>query len=170
MTAPISPASKLAHSLQWMTKPGMTGTYVKEVRSTDANTVTIVVRDPNMDTEPDLSPEEVQEAHQWITDNAASILEQTVDGVKLIAATERGSVGEASSYFSADEQYFGSNIPGVTSQAGDVWNDRNNNDVEDPGEDVFLFPVSSKAAGARIDRIVRNELNDKPVEFEVEKR
>lgn len=162
-----APALQLASQLKWLTGPGGTGTYVAALKPVAPDTLHVVVRDPEMGS--GASREEAREANRWIADNAASVLEQAVKGVRLVAVNEDGYVGK-SGYFSSDEQYFASNIPGVTSQAGEVWNDRNRNDVEEPGEVVWLFPVDSKRSANRIDAIVRDTINDLPVEFEVEPR
>ena len=158
----VAPATKLAQELQWLTEEGLTGHYVRSVEPVAADAVRIVVQDPNAFDYPDDQPH----MNQWVADNAASILEPVIDGVRLLVETPEGTAGEPG-YFSRDEQYFATNIPGVTYQAGETWRDITGNDEMDPGEESWEFPVASEADAARIDRVVLDEIQDLPVRFEI---
>jgi hypothetical protein len=159
--APSTPARQLADSLAWLTQPGLTGTYVADVVAVDEQTVHVVVQDPDPRLGDAPTQDALRAADQYIADNASAILRDTVDGVRLVAVTPNGDLGRGG-YFSRDEQFFATNIPGVTYQAGE-------SAIETPSgvREVWEFPVVDETAASRIGRIVRDDINGYPVHFDV---
>jgi hypothetical protein len=157
---PASPALAFARDHAFLTEGEHPA--VQKLVPVDPTTVEVLVGDSWA--EPgDADPE----ADHVYADTAASVLEQSVDGVRLIVKTQDGYVGREG-YFSGDEQYFANSLPGLTSQAAEVEWDVDGDGIVGDDEAAFLFPVATQADADRLDPIVRDTISDYPVRFSVE--
>lgn len=163
LTSAPSPALDFVRRNDFLTKPsGSDPAAALELRPVGPDTVEIIVGDPWAE------PEDAADgADDFYADTAASVLENVVDGVKLIVKTREGYVGQQG-YFSGDEQYFANALPGLTSQAAEVGWDRNGDGTVGDDESAFLFPVATQADADRLDPIVREKIGDYDVVFDVE--
>ncbi|MCW2921333.1 MAG: hypothetical protein JWL76_1207 [Thermoleophilia bacterium] len=163
LTSAPSPALAFVRRNDFLTKPNDQGKAAAiELRPTAPDTVEVIVGDPWLE-----PGDETKEADEFYADTAASTLESVVDGVKLIVKTRDGYVGQAG-FVTGDEQYFGNTLPGLTSQAAEVGWDLDKDGTVGDDESAFLFPVATQADVDRLDPIVRNQMGEYPVVFNVE--
>jgi hypothetical protein len=161
LTSAPSPALDFIRRNEFLTKPSKhEPAAVLRMQPAGPDTVELIVNDPWAEDPEYADP-------NMYADTAASVLEPVVNGVKLIVKTEAGYVGQAG-YFSGDEQYFANTLPGVTSQAAEVTYDLNGDGQMADDEAAFLFPVQSKADIARLDPLIKEQIGDYPVRYEVD--
>ncbi|MCW2927244.1 MAG: hypothetical protein JWM86_1212 [Thermoleophilia bacterium] len=135
---------------------------VQRMQPVGADTVELIVGDPW--TQAGDAPEDKLEGDHVFADTAATVLEQAVDGVKLVVRTPDGYIGREG-FFSGDEQYFANALPGLTSQAAEVGSDLDGDGVD---EEYFLLPVATQADANRLDPLIKPQIGDYPTRFEVE--
>lgn len=163
LTSAPSPALAFIQRNDFLVNPDDRGVAAAlELRPVGADTVEVIVTDPWAE-DGDNDPE----AAHFYADTAASALNDVVDGVKLVVKTADGYVGQAG-YFSGDEQYFANTLPGLTHQAAEVGWDWNGDGEYGDDEAAFVFPVASQADADRLDSIVRDQIGDYKVVFDVE--
>ncbi len=156
LTAPAAPALNLAMKYQWLTE-GKNSPFEK-LEPIDANTLKVVVSNG--------TPAD-PESDQIIADTAAGMLEPVVDGVKLLVVTPQGSEGNPT-WYTGDENYFASLIPGVTGQVIESEYDVDGDGTVGDDEAAYLFPVDTAERGEQLDRIMRDTYGDYPVRFSVD--
>jgi hypothetical protein len=172
LTAPASPALRLAQQLAWMRDNE--NTPVVELIPTAPDTLEVVVRDGWF--EGDKTGDDAdyyRESAEQAADHAAKWLKPVVDGVKLIARTEHGYVGTAPAYPGWDEEMFlNGGMPGYAGQYGSYEKDLDGDGAIEPNEHVQVVPVASEADKARWQHVLTETYGSPeeygPVEFEVE--
>lgn len=155
--SPASPAFALATKYHWLTQ-GDNSPFVA-LEPVSADTLKIVVSDGWDKGNP--------ESDQIIADTAAGMLEPVVEGVKLLVVTPQGIEGTPT-WYTGDENYFASSIPGVTNQVIESEYDVDGDGTVADNEVAYLFPVDTAERGAALDHILRDEYGDYPVRFSVD--
>jgi hypothetical protein len=158
-TTPMSPAVAFTTKNAWLTQ----GDHNPIVRlePVGMDTVNVVVRDGWAE-----DGDSSEETSQMVADAAAGMLEPVVDGVKLLVTTASGYQGRPT-FFTADENYFATSLPGVQSQVGEVGYDVNGDGVVGDDETAYLFEMDSAASAGRLDPLIRDSYGDYPVRFDV---
>ncbi len=171
LTAPATPAAKLAQELAWMKDD--TNSPVVDFVPSSPDTLEIVVRDGWF--EGDKTGEDAdyyRESAEMAADHAAKWLKPAIDGVKLIPRTEHGYVGDAPAYPGWDEETFlNGGMPGYAGQYGSYEKDLDGDGTIEPNEHVQVVNVQTEADKARWQRILVDTYGspDKygPVEYNV---
>lgn len=163
MTSSISPAQRYATENAWLTKGK--NSPVVAIKPAGPTMVNVIVRDSWADADED--PQTKKEMNATVADHGASLLEDVVDGVKVIVKSTDGYVGKNDVFPTGDEQFFGTSIPGVTSQFAEVEYDVNGDGKTGEDETAMLFEVNSAKRQAQIDKIVIDKYGDYPVRYEV---
>lgn len=154
LTAPISPALAFATKHAWLTQ----GEHnpIARLEPVGPDTVKVVVHDTWFDGADD----------QLVADAAAGMLEPVVDGVKLIVETSDHAPAEPT-WFTGDENYFATGLPGVQSQVIESAYDVDGDGTIGDDEAAYLFEVDTAETAAKLDHLIRDTYGDYPVRLAV---
>lgn len=158
LIAPMSPALEFATRNAWLTQG--TNNPIVGLQPVDHDTVKVVVRDAWAE------PGQDDDSSEWVADAAAGMLEPVIDGVKLLVETTRGYQGKPT-WFTGDENYFATGLPGVQHQVIESGYDLDGDGVVGDDESAYLFEVDSADTAAKLDHVLRDEYGDYPVRFNV---